>query len=661
MEITDRTGDWEAFLRQHYENQILRLSVFYPSERSITVSQSDIVRWNRFEADSILEYPENTLEYANDALIRIAGKSLDKVHLRISGWHKKLPIRDIRSSHIGRFITCEGIIKRSSEIKPKVTIGRFSCKKCGAEIDIEQSLEPKIQYPDSCSGHSCDGRHFTFNLEDSVLEDYQVLAIQEFHEEMEGGEYPQSIEVILTDDIVGKYNAGDRVIVNGIVKGYMERKSGVMHTYLEASFIEGMDKDFQEITISPEEEDKIKEMANDPEIFPKLFKSISPTIYGHDAVKQAISLQLFGGVAKQMSDGTRIRGDIHILLVGDPGIAKSQMIKYVCNLSPRSIYTSGKGTTSAGLTATAVRDDTSGNWTLEAGALVLADNGIAAVDELDKMRDEDRSALHEAMEAQEIHINKAGINASLKTRCALLAAANPSLGRFDPYTPISEQIDVLPSLLSRFDLIFILTDKAVKSDDEAIAKHILRTHEMIDDAHKPPIDIKLMRKYIAYARKNCKPKLTEDAKRAFEEYYIGLRQLAGNDKPMPITARQLEALVRLGEASSRTRLCGSVTGDDAARVIGIVDRCLRDVAYDPNTSTFDIDRIVSKPKPSRDMVLHLRGCIKNVGGGGSANRKVVVEEMIKLGYEFGKTEQIIDKMIMAAEIVCPRDGLLRLV
>jgi len=660
LEITDRVGDWEKFLRLHYKDQIMRLSVFYPSERSIAVSQSDIVRWSRLEADALLEDPETTLAYASEALIRIS-TNLTEAHLRISGYHKKLPIRDIRSSHIGRFITCEGIIKRSSEIKPKVTLGYFECKKCGNGQHVEQSLEPKVQYPISCSSMGCDGRNFTFKLEDSDLDDYQVLAIQEFHEEMEGGEYPQSIEVILTDDLVGRYNAGDRVIVNGIVKGYMEKRTGVMHTYLEASFIEGMDKEFQEILISEEEERSILDMSRDPEIFQKIYKSISPTIYGHDVVKQAISLQLFGGTAKQMSDGTRIRGDIHILLVGDPGIAKSQMIKYVCNLSPRSIYTSGKGTTSAGLTATAVRDDTTGSWTLEAGALVLADRGIAAVDELDKMRDEDRSALHEAMESQEIHINKAGINASLKTRCALLAAANPELGRFDIYTPIAEQINILPSLLSRFDLIFALTDSATKDQDQAIAKHILRTHELSDEAHKPLIDIKLMRKYIAYARKNCKPKLSGEATGAFEEYYIGLRQLAGKDKPMPVTARSLEALIRLGEASARTRLSEVVTSEDAARVIGIVDRCMRDVAYDPNTSTFDIDRIISKPKPSRDFVLHLRECIKEVGGGDAASRQSVVESMIKRGYEFGKIEELIEKMIRAAELVQPRDGLLRLI
>ncbi len=229
----------------------------------------------------------------------------------------------------------------------------------------------------------------------------------------------------------------------------------------------------------------------DPQLQRKIVRSIAPTIYGNEDVKEAVALQLFGGIPKEMPDGTHLRGDIHMLLVGDPGIAKSQILRYVVTLSPRGIYTSGKSSTAAGLTATAVKDEFGdGRWTLEAGALVLADMGIAAVDEMDKMRTEDRSALHEAMEQQSISVAKAGITATLRCRCALLGAANPKLGRFDAYTPISEQINMPAALLSRFDLIFVMQDMPDPKLDEAIAEHILKTHrvgEMIVQHSKKPI------------------------------------------------------------------------------------------------------------------------------------------------------------------------------
>jgi replicative DNA helicase Mcm len=219
------------------------------------------------------------------------------------------------------------------------------------------------------------------------------------------------------------------------------------------------DQEFEEIEISQDDEEMIMAMSRDPEIYENIRKSIAPSIYGYEDVKEALGLQLVSGFEKNLPDGARIRGDIHILLVGDPGIAKSQLLRYMIKISPRGIYTSGKSSTSAGLTATAVKDELGdGRWTIEAGALVLADKGIAAIDEMDKMNNEDKSALHEAMEQQTISVAKAGVMATLKSRCSLLAAANPKLGRFDKYEPIAPQINLTPALMSRFDLIFVLTD-----------------------------------------------------------------------------------------------------------------------------------------------------------------------------------------------------------
>ncbi|HJK49241.1 MAG TPA: minichromosome maintenance protein MCM, partial [Methanocorpusculum sp.] len=375
------------------------------------------------------------------------------------------------------------------------------------------------------------------------------------------------------------------------------------------------------------------------------------------------------------------------LLVGDPGIAKSQLLRYVIKLAPRGIYTSGKSASSAGLTAAAVKDDLGdGRWTLEAGALVLADKGIAAVDEMDKMQKDDRSSLHEAMEQQSISVAKAGINATLRTRCSLLGAANPKLGRFDEFTNISEQVNMPPSLLSRFDLIFIMKDKPDAVRDLNIANHILKSHmagEKImhhkkhpipgaDDEYfkrelapvMPEIDAVLLRKYLAYAKRNCFPMLTDEAKDILVQYYQSLRGVAiDSDKPVPVTARQLEALVRLAEASARVRLSDEISVDDAKRVVKIVDTCLRQVAYDPATGQIDIDKVATGiSKSSRDMTRVLRETIKILSeGGGSAKLDKVIDTMVSQ-HHYGKeeVEKLLDRLKRQGDIITPRNDTVKL-
>ncbi|MEN3037510.1 MAG: minichromosome maintenance protein MCM, partial [Candidatus Methanosuratincola petrocarbonis] len=414
---------------------------------------------------------------------------------------------------------------------------------------------------------------------------------------------PQTLDVELGDDLVGRIFPGDRVIINGILRSYQRTtqsgKSTYFDLFLDGISIEMMEQEFEEIEISPEDEKRILELSRDPNIYEKIVRSIAPSIYGYEDVKEALALQLVSGFSKRLPDGARIRGDIHILLVGDPGVAKSQLLRYMAKLSPRGIYTSGKSSTSAGLTATAIKDELGdGRWTIEAGALVLADKGIAAVDEMDKMSPDDRSALHEAMEQQTISVAKAGVMATLKSRCALLAAANPKMGRFDRYEPIAPQINLTPALMSRFDLIFVLTDEPNVERDSHIATHILKSNyageltsqrginssineEDIENATeviKPEIEPELLRKYVAYARKNVFPMLTGVAMERFKEYYINLRsQGQDGNKPVPVTARQLEALIRLGEASARLRLSNWITEEDVDRVIKIVESCLKKV------------------------------------------------------------------------------------
>lgn len=334
---------------------------------------------------------------------------------------------------------------------------------------------------------------------------------------------------------------------------------------------------------------------------------------------------------------------MHILIVGDPGIGKSQILKYVSKLAPRGIYTSGKGTSGVGLTAAAVRDDL-GGWSLEAGALVLGDKGNVCVDELDKMREEDRSAIHEALEQQTISIAKAGIMATLNSRCSVLAAANPKFGRFDRYKSIAEQMNLPSPILSRFDLIFIIEDKPNAERDHDLAGHILKIHQ--DSTIPYVIEPELMRKYIAYARKSVQPTLTKEAAEVLQDFYVTMRSGAiDEESPVPITARQLEALVRLAEASARIRLSNEVLKEDAQRAIKLQEDCMKQVGYDPDTGKVDIDKVEGRTsKSERDKINIIIDVIKELSDEyeGSAPKNIVYAE---LADKYNVGEEKVDEVI----------------
>ncbi|MDD3112581.1 MAG: minichromosome maintenance protein MCM, partial [Methanofollis liminatans] len=619
----------------------------------------------------------------------IEEKDRSSIHIRFTNLTRKTAIRDIRSNQINTFVSVEGILRKTTEVRPRVTSAVFKCLECGQITPPYPQKYGKFQEPFRLCATCQKKTPLELVPEKSDFVDAQKLRIQESPEGLRGGEQPQTLDVDVTDDLTGDSAPGDRVIINGILRSFQRVNAGTKSTlfdiYLECNAIEVAEKEFEEVNISEEDEAAIMELSRDPKIYSKIPRSIAPTIYGNDDVKEAVALQLFGGIPKEMPDGSRLRGDIHVLLVGDPGIAKSQLLRYIVQLSPRGIYTSGKSSTSAGLTATAVKDDFGdGRWTLEAGALVLADMGMAAVDELDKMDKEDRSSLHEAMEQQSISVAKAGITATLRSRCALLGAANPKMGRFDEYAPIAEQINMPPSLLSRFDLIFIMTDKPDAARDMAIADHILKAHsvgELIEKRKRmpmegvtdeyiqrelkpvtPDIEPLLFRKYIAYAKRNCFPTIQPEAREKLRDYYLSLRNLADTNKPVPVTARQLEALVRLGEASARVRLSPTIELEDADRVIKIVDTCLRQVAYDAESGSFDIDKwTTGVSKRQRDIIRTVKEIIRDVGGDdGSANLEQVIEEMIRQGFTKDKVEGTLKMLKNQGEVIEPRPGIIRL-
>ncbi|MDF1556739.1 MAG: minichromosome maintenance protein MCM [ANME-2 cluster archaeon] len=693
--MTEQSSEliWEEFIKRYYFEQLLSLAGEYPERKSLIVDYLDIEKYNIELAYELLEKPDTVLQHTDGALSNIdlpMDVTLDDAHVRIINLPSKVDIRQLRSDNISKLISVVGIIRKATEVRPKLTTAAFECQKCGHITNLPQSGS-KFATPFECDNEQC-GRQGPFKLlvKESTFIDAQKLRIQESPEDLRGGEQPQTLDVDIEDDLVGQVAPGDRVTISGTLKSFQREKGMVKSTFfdlvLDGLSIEREDHEFDEIEITLEDEKEIEELGNSPDVYDRIIGSIAPSIFGYDEIKEAMALQLFSGVPKNLPDGSRIRGDIHMLLVGDPGIAKSQLLRYAIKLSPRGIYTSGKGTTSAGLTATAVKDEFGdGRWTLEAGALVLADKGMAAVDEMDKMAKEDRSALHEAMEQQTISIAKAGILATLKSRCALLGAANPKFGRFDRYENIAQQINLPPALISRFDLIFILTDETNTQRDTNIAEHILRGHfageidaqyknvqsskitlEQIETAMetiKPSIQPEMIRKYIAYSKRHIFPILEDDSRQMIINFYLNLRN-QGSDKnsPIPVTARQLEALVRLAEASARMRLSNIITTTDVNRIIRIVTESLKQVMTDPETGKLDADIIsTGMAKSQRDKAKLIRDIIREIqqDHDGKAPKTEVIQRAMEAGMDEDKADEFIKRLKREGSIFEPTNGFLK--
>ncbi len=652
---------FEEFFSTKYKDTVFEALEKYPDERSVVVNYSELEMFDPDLADLLIEKPEEVIKASQKAIKNIdpLGKNAE-LNIRFENIRNNIQLRFLRSKYIGKFVAVDGIVRKTDEIRPRIVNALFECRSCQRLQEVPQTSN-MISEPALCQ--ECGGRSFKLLQEESEFMDTQTTKLQEPLENLSGGEEPKQILVVMEDDLVDSLTPGDIVKITGIMKTVRDEKTKRFKNYIYGNYIEPLEQEFEELKISDEDEEEIKRLAADPDVYNKIINSTAPSIQGYREVKEAIALQLFGGSPKELEDKTRIRGDIHILIVGDPGIGKSQMLKYVSKLAPRGIYTSGKGTSGVGLTAAAVRDEF-GGWSLEAGALVLGDRGNVCVDELDKMRSEDRSAIHEALEQQTISIAKAGIMATLNARCSVLAAANPKFGRFDQYKSIGEQIDLPSPILSRFDLIFVVEDKPNVEKDTKLAAHILRIHK--DTSIPFEIEPELLRKYIAYARREVSPKLTDDAIAVLQEFYVGMRGgAAEDDSPVPITARQLEALIRLSEASSRIRLGTEVTGVDAKRAITIQQKCMKQVGYDPETGKLDIDKVEGRPaKSDRDKIRIVTEVIGELGEeyGGRTPKNILITEMSdRYNMSEEKAEEIIKILKRKGIIFEPQQGYLKIV
>jgi len=420
-----------------------------------------LIKFSKVLSDEILENPEETLRIFEQAIEQ--SPLVDTIRIRLTNLPKSqdIKIRNIRSKHLNEMIVIEGIIRQSSDVRPQVVNAKFECPSCGTIIGVLQ-MEKKFREPSRCS---C-GRRGGFKLISKEMVDTQRLVVEESPESLSGGEQPKRLNIFVKEDLVEpkmeeKTTPGARIKVIGVLKEVpVPLPTGGLSTRfelaIEANNVIPLEETFEELDISEEDEREILELSQDPEIFQKLAKSIVPSVWGYEEIKRSLILQLFSGVQKKMSDGSHSRGDIHILLIGDPGVAKSVALGFMAKIAPKGRYVVGKSTSGAGLTATVVRDEYLKGWSLEAGAMVLANKGMVCIDELEKMDPQDRSAMHEAMEQQTVTISKANVQATLRAETSVLAAANPKFGRFDPYQSVAQQIDLPPTLINRFDIILLL-------------------------------------------------------------------------------------------------------------------------------------------------------------------------------------------------------------
>lgn len=690
----DLVSKWTDFFEDTgMRGYVTMIADKYPEEKSLNVPFSQIDSFSPELAYFLLENPAKSIEAAESVITALlaADRRNVRLHFRVSGLplDVRVEIRSLRSKHLGKLVCVEGLVRKATEVRPRLVDAVFRCARCDTKLHVKQE-GVLLKEPLECSkdeggcGRVSGSTKFILLPDQSEYEDTQKVEVQEAPEGLRGGAQPERLEGFLIDDITGRIAPGDRVILNGILTGNQrsgpQGKSTLFNIMLQVSSVDYREHEYDEIQITQEDIDRITDEASRGDIVKKIARSISPTIYGFDIEKEAFALQLFSGVSKSMQDGTKIRGDIHILLVGDPGLAKSQLLSYMSQLAPRGIYTSGKSSSAAGLTAAAVKDEFGeGRWTLEAGALVLADKGIACVDELDKMSDNDRSAMHQIMESQIITVAKAGITATLQARCSILGAANPIYGRFQDEQLIADQIDMPPALLTRFDLIFVLQDKPQSNRDWSIASHILKAHRVgerrklehmpegieestVEEESKlvdPDFDREFLRKYISYA-KRLNPILTDDAITLIREEYLRIRK-GGEEQgaPVPITARQLEAYVRLSEASARGRLSPLVETEDAERAIRIVGHFLTKLSSEG--SMFDIDRISTEMSHSqRNHATMILDIIRNNADDmGNISLTDINAHASKLNIDEVEVKKIIDKLYHSGMILEPRAGVYR--
>ncbi|KAJ6961963.1 DNA replication licensing factor MCM2 [Populus alba x Populus x berolinensis] len=552
----------------------------------------------------LADAPQSVLEVMEEVAMKVVFdlhpnyKNIhQKIYVRITNLPVYDQIRNIRQIHLNTMIRVGGVVTRRSGVFPQLQQVKYDCNKCGAILGpfFQNSYsEVKVGSCPECQSKG----PFTVNIEQTIYRNYQKLTLQESPGIVPAGRLPRYKEVILLNDLIDCARPGEEIEVTGIYTNNFDlslnTKNGfpVFSTVIEANYVTKKQDLFSAYKLTQEDKEEIEKLSKDPRIGERIIKSIAPSIYGHEDIKTALALAMFGGQEKNVEGKHRLRGDINVLLLGDPGTAKSQFLKYVEKTGQRAVYTTGKGASAVGLTAAVHKDPVTREWTLEGGALVLADKGICLIDEFDKMNDQDRVSIHEAMEQQSISISKAGIVTSLQARCSVIAAANPVGGRYDSSKTFSQNVELTDPIVSRFDILCVVKDVVDPIADEMLAEFVVDSHfksqakganiddrsygeSQEDQASARPVDPEilsqdLLKKYLTYAKLNIFPRFHDSDMEKLTQVYAELRRESSHGQGVPIAVRHIESMIRMSEAHARMHLRQHVTEEDVDMAISVL-------------------------------------------------------------------------------------------